>query len=105
MHARRSGERSTTFTDVAIPTIRIRGAHKPRGNCVRKQESLSDREPRGTASGTADVSRPGQLDAVDVSWPGQLDAADDGNIGLVEQRNTRKPRLAQQEDTPRQPSA
>lgn len=94
MHARRSGERSTTFTDVAIPTIRIRGAHKPRGNCVRKQESLSDREPRGTASGTADVSRPGQLDAVD-----------DGNIGLVEQRNTRKPRLAQQEDTPRQPSA
>lgn len=94
MHARRSGERSTTFTDVAIPTIRIRGAHKPRGNCVRKQESLSDREPRGTASGTADVSRPGQLDAVD-----------DGNIGLVEQWNTRKPRLAQQEDTPRQPSA
>lgn len=94
MHARRSGERSTTLTDVAIPTIRIRGAHKPRGNCVRKQESLSDREPRGTASGT-----------VDVSWPGQLDAADDGNIGLVEQRNTRKPRLAQQEDTPRQPSA
>lgn len=94
MHARRSGERSTTFTDVAIPTIRIRGAHKPRGNCVRKQESLSDREPRGTASSTADVS-----------WPGQLDAADDGNIGLVEQRNTRKPRLAQQEDTPRQPSA
>ena len=94
MHARRSGERSTTFADVAIPTIRIRGAHKPRGNCVRKQESLSDREPRGTASGTADVSRPGQLDAVD-----------DGNIGLVEQRNTRKPRLAQQEDTPRQPSA
>jgi hypothetical protein len=94
MHARRSGERSTTLTDVAIPTIRIRGAHKPRGNCVRKQESLSDREPRGTASGTADVSRPGQLDAVD-----------DGNIGLVEQRNTRKPRLAQQEDTPRQPSA
>lgn len=54
----------------------------------------SDREPRGTASSTADVSR-----------PGQLDAADDGNIGLVEQRNTRKPRLAQQEDTPRQPSA
>ena len=94
MHARRSGERSTTLTDVAIPTIRIRGAHKPRGNCVRKQESLSDSEPRGTASGTADVSRPGQLDAVD-----------DGNIGLVEQRNTRKPRLAQQEDTPRQPSA
>ena len=94
MHARRSGERSTTPTHVAIPTIRIRGAHKPRGNCVRKQESLSDREPRGTASGTADVSRPGQLDAVD-----------DGNIGLVEQRNTRKPRLAQQEDTPRQPSA
>lgn len=94
MHARRSGERSTTLTDVAIPTIRIRGAHKPRGNCVRKQESLSDREPRGTASGTADVSRPSQLDAVD-----------DGNIGLVEQRNTRKPRLAQQEDTPRQPSA
>lgn len=94
MHARRSGERSTTLTDVAIPTIRIRGAHKPRGNCVRKQESLSDREPRGTASGTADVSRPGQLDAVD-----------DGNIDLVEQRNTRKPRLAQQEDTPRQPSA
>lgn len=94
MHARRSGERSTTLTEVAIPTIRIRGAHKPRGNCVRKQESLSDREPRGTASGTADVSRPGQLDAVD-----------DGNIGLVEQRNTRKPRLAQQEDTPRQPSA
>lgn len=94
MHARRSGERSTTLTDVAIPTIRIRGAHKPRGNCVRKQESLSDREPRGTASGTADVSRPGQLDAVN-----------DGNIGLVEQRNTRKPRLAQQEDTPRQPSA
>lgn len=94
MHARRSGERSTTFTDVAIPTIRIRGAHKPRGNCVRKQESLSDRELRGTASGTADVSRPGQLDAVD-----------DGNIDLVEQRNTRKTRLAQQEDTPRQPSA
>lgn len=94
MHARRSGERSITLTDVAIPTIRIRGAHKPRGNCVRKQESLSDREPRGTASSTADVSRPGQLDAVD-----------DGNIGLVEQRNTRKPRLAQQEDTPRQPSA
>lgn len=94
MHARRSGERSTTLTHVAIPTKRIRGAHKPRGNCVRKQESLSDREPRGTASGTADVSRPGQLDAVD-----------DGNIGLVEQRNTRKPRLAQQEDTPRQPSA
>lgn len=94
MHARRSGERSTTLTDVAIPTIRIRGAHKPRGNCVRKQESLSDREPRGTASSTADVSR-----------PGQLDAADDENIGLVEQRNTRKPRLAQQEDTPRQPSA
>ena len=60
MHARRSGERSTTLTDVAIPTIRIRGAHKPRGNCVRKQESLSDREPRGTASGTADVSRPGR---------------------------------------------
>lgn len=86
MHARRSGERSTTLTDVAIPTIRIRGAHKPRGNCVRKQESLSDREPRGTA---------------DVSRPGQLDAVDDGNIGLVEQRNTRKPRLAQQEDTPR----
>lgn len=94
MHARRSGERSTTLTDVAIPTILIRGAHKPRGNCVRKQESLSDREPRGTTSSTADVSRPGQLDAVD-----------DGNIGLVEQRNTRKPRLAQQEDTPRQPSA
>lgn len=94
MHARRSGERSTTLTDVAIPTILIRGAHKPRGNCVRKQESLSDREPRGTASSTADVSR-----------PGQLDAADDGNIDLVEQRNTRKPRLAQQEDTPRQPSA
>lgn len=94
MHARRSGERSTTLTDVAIPTIRIRGAHKPRGNYVRKQESLSDKEPRGTASSTADVSRPGQLDAVD-----------DGNIGLVEQRNTRKPRLAQQEDTPRQPSA
>ena len=94
MHARRSGERSTTLTDVAIATIRIRGAHKPRSNCLRKQESLSDREPRGTASGTADVPQ-----------PGQLDAADDGNIDLVEQRNTRKPRLAQQEDTPRQPSA
>lgn len=55
--ARRSSKRSTTPTNTAIPTIRIRGAHKPRDNRARDQESPPNREPRGRANRcTADTT-------------------------------------------------
>ena len=76
--ARRSSKRSTTPTNTAIPTIRIRGAHKPRDNRARDQESPPNREPGSTARGTTDVSgfRP-------------LDTANDGGVRLAAQRTTR----------------
>ena len=76
--ARRSSKRSTAPTNTAILTIGIRGAHKPHDNRLPNQESPPNREPRGTAGGTADVSgfRP-------------LDAANDGGVRLAAQRTTR----------------